>query len=495
MGWLGHFQSRRREGSRRDTSLTARLVGLIAVVVVATLSLTTWRIYVDRNRSLEDELGRRLLSIVQTAALTIDGAKHEEIVAPEDAAIPEFIDLRTRLRRVQSANGLDSSIYTLRRLGNATEFVVMTDDMPYVGNRYHLRTEMLPVFEQGRSAYTRLYSDEHGEWISAYAPIRDDAGTVVGLLDLDYHAETFQAASREYRNRLLGLSAAAVLIAGFLGAIFARSVARPLRSLTETMERVIETDDLAVQVQPTGNIREMKDLAKTFNILTRSLQHSRDRVRTTQLVTIGKLAELAEQRDPETGEHLQRMALYTRLLAQQLHRADRFRETITGVWIQAIYEAAPLHDVGKVAILDHVLLKPGKLTDEEFAIMKTHSSIGEKILEGVDFLDIAKQVAASHHEKWDGTGYPRGLAATAIPLPARIVALADVYDALTSRRVYKAAMPHEAARRIIVEGRGKHFDPVVVEAFLDAEDAFHPVRDGRVVTVALPQPVAFDRAA
>ncbi|MEW6682879.1 MAG: HD domain-containing phosphohydrolase [Nitrospirota bacterium] len=477
------------------TSLTVRLIGLITTVVVVTLTLTTWRIYVDHNRSLEDDLGQRLLSIVQTAALSIDGAKHEEIVAPEDASIPEFLDLRSHLRRVQSANGLDSSIYTLRRLGNMTEFVVMTDEMPYIGNRYHLRTEMLPVFEQGRSAYTRLYTDEHGEWISAYAPIRDDAGTVVGLLDLDYHAETFQAASRLYRNRLLGLSAAALLIAGLLGAVFARSVARPVRSLTETMERVIQTDDLSIQVQPIGNIREMNEMARTFNILTGSLHHSRDKVRTTQLVTIGKLAELAEQRDPETGEHLQRMAAYTRILAEQLRRARRHRETITEAWIQAIFEAAPLHDVGKVAIVDRVLLKPGKLTDEEFEIMKTHSAIGEKILEGVDFLEIARQIAASHHEKWDGTGYPRGLAATAIPLPARIVALADVYDALTSRRVYKNAMPHETARRIILDGRGKHFDPVVVEAFLDTEDAFHPVRDGGAVTVALPRPVAFDRAA
>src|SRR3989338_6487457 len=145
MRCLGLFQSRRREGSGRDTSLTTRLVGLTAVVVVATLSLTTWRIYVDRNRSLEEEMGRRLLNIVQTAALMIDGTTHEEIAAPEDAALPEFLELRSRLRRVQSANGLNSSIYTLRRVGNATEVVVMTDEMPDIGNRYHLHHEMLPL--------------------------------------------------------------------------------------------------------------------------------------------------------------------------------------------------------------------------------------------------------------------------------------------------------------------------------------------------------------
>ncbi len=484
------MQTYRQKGPRFGVSLAARLIALISTVVVVTLALTTWRIYVDRNRSLEDDLGQRLLSIVQTAALTIDGATHEEIVAPEDAAIPEFLDLRAHLRRVQSANGLDSSIYTLRRLGDATEFVVMTDEMPFIGNRYHLRTEMRPVFEQGRSAYTRLYADEHGEWISAYAPIRDDAGAVVGLLDLDYHADTLQAASREYRNRLLGLSAAALLIAGCLGAVVARSIARPVRSLTETMERVIRTDDLSIQVRPIGNIREMNQMAKTFNALARSLQRSRDTVRSTQLVAIGKLAELAEQRDPETGEHLLRMAAYTRVLAEQLRRAQRHREIITDAWIQAIFEAAPLHDVGKVAIVDRVLLKPGKLTDEEFEIMKAHASVGEHILEGVDFLDIASQIAGSHHEKWDGTGYPRGLAATAIPLPARIVALADVYDALTSRRVYKDAMPHETARRIILDARGKHFDPVVVEAFLDAEGAFHPIRDRGALTTG-----TLDRAA
>lgn len=495
MDGFNHSIARRPEGPRRGVSLSARLISLITTVVVVTLALTTWRIYVDRNRSLEDDLGQRLLSIVQTAALTIDGAKHEEIVAPEDAAIPEFLDLRAHLRQVQSANGLDSSIYTLRRIGNMTEFVVMTDEMPYIGNRYHLRTEMLPVFEQGRSAYTRLYTDEHGEWISAYAPIRDDAGAVVGILDLDYHAETFQAASREYRNRLLGLSAAAVLIAGLFGAIFARSVARPVRSLTETMARVIETDDLDVTVQPTGNIREMNDLSRTFNILTRSLQHSREKVRTTQIITIGKLAALAEKRDPETGEHLLRMAAYTKILARQLHRTDQYREMITEAWIDTVYEAAPLHDIGKVAIIDRVLLKPGKLTDEEFAIMKTHSGIGAAVLEGVDFLDIASQIAWSHHEKWDGTGYPRGLAGTAIPLPARIVALADVYDALTSRRVYKDAMTHETARRIILDGRGKHFAPDVVEAFVDIEHEFLPVRQQYADLSAQSKHEPYDRAA
>ncbi|MFZ5863925.1 MAG: HD domain-containing phosphohydrolase [Nitrospirota bacterium] len=495
MEWLGPFQSRRREGSRRDTSLTTRLVGLIAVVVVATLSLTTWRIYVDRNRSLEDDLGQRLLSIVQTAALMIDGAAHEEIAAPEDATIPEFLELRSRLRLVQSANGLNSSIYTLRRLGNATEFVVMTDEMPYIGNRYQLRREMLPVFEQGRSTYTRLYVDDHGEWISAYAPIRDATGHVVGLLDLDYPADTFQTASRAYRNRLLAFSAFSLLIAGILGVMFARSVARPVRSLTNTMARVIETDNLDVTVQPTGTIREMNDLSRTFNILTRSLQHSREKVRTTQIVTIGKLASLAEKRDPETGEHLLRMADYTKILARQLHRTDPYQDTITEAWIDAIYEAAPLHDIGKVAIIDRVLLKPGKLTDEEFAIMKTHSGIGAAVLEGVDFLDIASQIAWSHHEKWDGTGYPRGLAGTAIPLPARIVALADVYDALTSRRVYKDAMTHEAARRIILDGRGKHFAPDVVEAFVDVEHEFLPVREQYADLSAQPKHEPYDRAA
>ena len=203
-------------------------------------------------------------------------------------------------------------------------------------------------------------------------------------------------------------------------------------------------------------------------------------VQAIQDVTILAMASLAETRDNETGYHIRRTQHYVRVLAERLRKHSKFSEALTDVVIELLFKSAPLHDIGKVGIPDQILLKPGKLTDEEFAIMKTHTTLGVEAIERaeqqlgmtVEFLRFAKEIALSHQEKWDGSGYPHGLVGTAIPLSARLMALADVYDALISARVYKPAFPHEKAREIIVTGRGQHFDPDVVDAFLAEEAQF-----------------------
>ncbi|MEM7228243.1 MAG: HD domain-containing phosphohydrolase [Planctomycetota bacterium] len=207
---------------------------------------------------------------------------------------------------------------------------------------------------------------------------------------------------------------------------------------------------------------------------------SRSLLRTRDAVVFG-LAKLAESRDTDTGSHLERIRRYVGVLAW--HLADP-PEEIDEAYIDRIQLASSLHDIGKVAIPDAVLLKPGKLTAEEREIMETHAkhggeclaAIGQKLGED-DFLQMSHEIAMYHHEKWDGTGYPHGLAETMIPLSARLVALADVYDALRSRRPYKEPMPHAKAKQIILEGRGTHFDPDVVDAFLRCESDFISVSE------------------
>ncbi|AGF51682.1 regulatory components of sensory transduction system [Synechocystis sp. PCC 6803] len=197
-----------------------------------------------------------------------------------------------------------------------------------------------------------------------------------------------------------------------------------------------------------------------------------------QDVTIQVMASLAETRDHETGNHIRRTQNYVRALAEQLKNHPRFQKFLTDHTINLLYKSAPLHDIGKVGVPDHILLKPGPLTAEEFEIMKTHTTLGrDAIVQAekslgmkVDFLQLAKEIAYSHQEKWDGTGYPQGLSGDDIPIAARLMAIADVYDALISSRVYKEAMPHEEAVAIIEAGYGQHFDPDVVDAFM----AIHP---------------------
>jgi len=203
----------------------------------------------------------------------------------------------------------------------------------------------------------------------------------------------------------------------------------------------------------------------------------------TQEVTILAMAALAETRDCDTGNHIRRTQHYVKTLAERLRAHPRFAGQLSDHQIAMLFKSAPLHDIGKVGIQDHILLKPGKLDADEFEIMKTHAALGYEAIRQaeeaagaqIEFLAVAKEIAWCHHEKWDGSGYPRGLAGDAIPLAARLMALADVYDALISRRVYKDGMPHEKAAAIILEGRGRHFDPDIVEAFVAEEAAFRAI--------------------
>ena len=205
----------------------------------------------------------------------------------------------------------------------------------------------------------------------------------------------------------------------------------------------------------------------------------------TQRLSIRALAHLAETRDSETGNHIMRTQGYVHQLALKLRSHPRFAPTLSDGYIDLLSRSAPLHDIGKVGIPDHILLKPGRLTPDEMAIMQTHAALGSAAIEQAEvdiekppaFLATAKEIAHWHHEKWDGSGYPDGLAGDAIPISARLMAIADVFDALISARPYKAAMSCDEARAIIERGRDKHFDPDVTDAFLAAFSAFTAIAD------------------
>lgn len=202
-----------------------------------------------------------------------------------------------------------------------------------------------------------------------------------------------------------------------------------------------------------------------------------------QMSMIFATSKLAESKDPETGAHLDRMRIFCKVLSEYLSGKDKYKNLVNSEFIECIYTASSLHDIGKVGIPDNVLLKTGKLTENEWEIMRSHTTIGANTLRAViekhpsnAFIRMGIDIAQSHHEKWDGSGYPQGLKGEAIPLSARILAIADVYDALTSVRCYKEAFSHEESRGIIVEGAGKHFDPQLVEAFLNCEDKFTRIK-------------------
>ena len=213
--------------------------------------------------------------------------------------------------------------------------------------------------------------------------------------------------------------------------------------------------------------------------LESQLQEQIRKISESQLSTIFATSKLAESKDPETGAHLERMRMYCRILAEDLSKTDKYKSIISEGYIDCIYTASPLHDIGKVGVPDNILSKPGKLDSNEWGIMKSHTTIGGDTLRAVDekhpgndFIRMGIEIADNHHEKWDGSGYPAGKKGEEIPLSARILALADVYDALTSSRCYKEAFSHDKSKAIIIEGKGQHFEPEIVEAFLRCEEKF-----------------------
>jgi PAS domain S-box-containing protein len=217
--------------------------------------------------------------------------------------------------------------------------------------------------------------------------------------------------------------------------------------------------------------------------LHEELVRSFAQIKITQDVSVFSLAKLAECRDEETGLHLARIQEYCRSLAHRLATRDQFKGAMTQEFIEDLVRSSVLHDIGKVGIPDTILLSENKFTPEDYAIMKRHPVIGGDALEEAvkelgqeSYLCVARDIAYHHHERWDGNGYPFGLKGEQIPLPARIVALADVYDALTSQRRYKPAFSHDDAVKIIVEGRGTHFDPELVDVFLEGHDEFQSIR-------------------
>lgn len=231
-----------------------------------------------------------------------------------------------------------------------------------------------------------------------------------------------------------------------------------------------------------SRVRNQLELKRHRDHLEELVKERTRQLELTQEVTIESMGTLAEYRDPETGGHIKRTQHYVKALAVQLQKYSTFSDYLTDDVVDLLYKSAPLHDIGKVGVTDAILLKPGKLTNEEFDEMKKHAAYGrdviavqERKLGENSFLHYAKEIAGSHHEKWDGSGYPNRLAGDDIPVEGRLMAIADVYDALISKRVYKPPFTHEKAVAIITEGKGSHFDPDMVDAFLEIEDTFRQI--------------------
>ncbi len=249
------------------------------------------------------------------------------------------------------------------------------------------------------------------------------------------------------------------------------------------IEKPFQSDEVRARVETHINLRFFqKELEDTNKNLKQMVEEKVKEITEIQNATIFALAKLAEFRDKETGDHLKHMQIFCKLIAEELRMQSKYSEKIDDEFIDNLQKASALHDIGKVGIRDEILLKPGPLTPNEYEEMKKHSVIGANTLKEVcleypsnNFIKMGIEIAQSHHEKWDGSGYPEGLCGEEIPLSARIVALVDVYDALRSKRNYKEAYSNQQTREIIVDGAGKHFDSLIVDAYIKLEEEFDKV--------------------
>lgn len=328
-------------------------------------------------------------------------------------------------------------------------------------------------------------NDKYGHVITRYVPVMNSKNKVVALLgvDFDYHEYKHKIITSFVRG-LLFMFLCLLTIYTVLVFYLKQIIVKPIVLISSRMDNFIKEGAASIEPIEIKSGDELEQMAASFNRMAADINSYVKQISDMQMETIFSLAKLAQSRDDDTGKHLERVQQYCYVLAQRLAQDSPYAQQIDDDFIKNIVNASILHDIGKVAISDLILLKPGKLTDEEFAEMKKHTTMGAQTLDEVHskfghnaFIEIGRLVANYHHERWDGKGYPQGLKGEEIPLAARIMAIADVYDALSTKRVYKDAFPQEKCVAIIQEGRGTQFDPIIVDAFLETVDTFYKIRE------------------
>jgi HAMP domain-containing protein len=423
--------------------------------------------YRAQDRLLRQSLGGLLLNIARTGALLVDGDVHQSVVESGRNDTAEYARLHRELARIEETNQLADPVYTLSNVEREmARFAVISNGREPVGKEYRLAPAIQPilrrVLDQGVAAYTDVYTNEHGTWITAFAPIRDSSGRTVAALDVDFRADVYLGELAGVRRRLYLHSAAAAVLALGAGLLVARHITRPLAQVTALARGVVE-GDLSGRIR-IGARDEIGMLGNVFYLMI-------DRLRVSHKSMVDVLVRALEARGEEPGS-LSRLAGATLLLGGKLSLSPAQRE--------ALELGSLLHDIGEIRTPEAILEKPGTLTEAEREIVRGHPALGVDILENVPLLTPALDVVGNHHERYDGTGYPNRLAAETIPLTARIFAVVDALFAMTHDRPYRSARSAEEALHEVRREAGRQFDPRVVEAALAiAPDRWVELLNGR----------------
>ena len=390
-------------------------------------------------------------------------------------------------------------VYRIESDGCHVVFDIETDDTPAqeLGSVVPLEpgvSDYIPDLLAGKEIEPVITNDEYGRLLTAYQPVYDSEGRCACYAIVDVDMEQLVSMKYSFYTEMSTIFLAVfILICVFSVWLTEYQIVLPINSITGCMDELSKVrntqegmDDDVRKIRKL-NIRTGDEVEKLYSSLCdmtlsqnehmRSIRRLSDSTAKMQDGLIITMADLVESRDSDTGAHVQKTAAYVKIIVEGLKKKGYYTEKIIPKFMSDVVRSAPLHDIGKINIPDGVLNKPGKLTDEEYEIMKTHTTAGKRIMEnaistveGDNYLKEARNMAAYHHERWDGKGYPEGLHGEVIPLSARIMAVADVFDALSSPRVYKSAFSLEKSLAIIEEGKGTQFDPKCVEVFMESLD-------------------------
>ncbi|MBO4890741.1 MAG: HD domain-containing protein [Lachnospiraceae bacterium] len=508
MGWkqkplstaeIKEATSKDHEGRMSLRKRMTIMLSVAAIVLTVALSWISMTIYFANTKN---EYEANAKAAAKFAASVIDPTMIDDYINHGKDA-PGYNETRRMLYDIRdTARGVKYLyVVKIREDGCYYVFDLATDDTPpYAPGEFAEFEEAfmpyLPALFAG-DEIEPIESDDISGWVlTVYEPVRNSSGKTVAYVGADVSMTYLSGYMSSFLLKtILIFSGFFALVLGTGIWVFRYYLIYPIGSMTKsTKDFAVNSEDQKALDAGVRKIRdlniatgdEVEDLYSSICKMSsdmaeqiRSIRYYSNATAKMQNGLIMTMADMVENRDSDTGAHVQKTAAYVRILLETLRKKGYYADKIKPNYISDVEMSAPLHDVGKINIPDAVLNKPGKLTDEEFAIMKTHTTAGKKILEkaintlqGENYLKEARNMAAYHHERWDGKGYPEGLHGEVIPLSARVMAIADVFDALVSPRVYKPAFPLEKAVSIIQEGSGTQFDPKCIEAFTDALPQF-----------------------
>jgi len=489
----------------RRISLRTKILSLLITVFIAigvsamVISVLLYRKYcIDEHILLAD-------GTAKLVSASIDGNRVEEFLEKGESA-PGYAETEKLLYDIRSTSPDVAYVYAyqIREDGCHVVFDLDVEDVDgdEPGTVIPIEEsfqDLMPKLLAGEPIDPIITDDSFGWLITVYCPVVDDSGRTVCYAAADVSMDLVEQQQRSFMIKLLSLFLGFFILALAEGLWISEyniilpvnAMANSARAFAYNDEESLEENVESIRALDIRTGDEIENLYQAFTKTTENnaeyvtqLKNKNETISQMQNALIMVLADMVESRDENTGDHVRKTAAYTRIIMDKMKEMGYYTDQLTDQFIYNVEHSAPLHDIGKISVSDTILNKPGKLTDEEFAIMKTHTTAGAEILDQVirtvpdsGYMKEAKNLAEYHHEKWNGKGYPHGLSGEDIPLSARIMAVADVFDALVSERCYKKAFPFEKAMDIIKQDAGTHFDPKVAEAFIAASDQVRQVAE------------------